>query len=121
LSDMNSEGFLEAIEKESEIEITAVGRKSGRPHTNPIWFVQEQNKIYLLPVSGSKSQWFKNLQARPRIILTSGKNKIEVEARPHTDKNFVETVKKKFEEKYGKGEVKKYYSEFDAAVDVTIP
>jgi len=118
---MNSKGFLEAIEKESEIEITAVGRKSGRPHTNLIWFVREQDKIYLLPVSGSKSQWFKNLQAKPRIILTSGKNKIEVEARPHTDKRFAETVKKKFEDKYGTGEVKRYYSEFDAAVEVTIP
>lgn len=117
---MSSDGFLKTLVKRSEIEITTVGRKSGKSHTYPVWFVQDQNKIYLLPVAGSKSQWFKNIQARARISLISGKNKIEVEAKPHIDEKFVADVRKRFEEKYGKAEIEKYYSEFDASVELTI-
>jgi len=117
---MDSEGFLKGLGKESEIKITVVGRKSGKPHTNPVWFVQEQNRVYLLPVHGSKTQWFKNLQTKPRIVLISGKNKVEAEGRPDTEKKFVAAVRNKFEEKYGKDEIEKWYREFDAAVDLTI-
>jgi hypothetical protein len=78
------------------------------------------NRIFLLPVAGSKSQWFKNVQAKARMSLNSGMNKIEVEAKPHTDEKFVAEVRKRFEEKYGKSEIEKYYREFDAAVELTI-
>ena len=117
---MSSEGFLKALVNRSEIEITTVGRRSGKDHTHPVGFVQDRNKIYLLPVAGSKSQWFKNIQARARMSLIAGKNVIEVDAKPHTDEKFVADVRKRFEDKYGKGEIKKYFKKFDAAVELTI-
>ena len=117
---MSSEDFKKSLERKSEVNITTIGRKSSKPRTNTVWFVQEQNKVYLLPVSGSKSQWFKNIQAKPRIVFASEKNEIQVEAKPSTDKKFVEGVKKKFEAKYDREEIEKYYTGFDAAVEVTI-
>jgi len=35
-----------------EINISVTGRKSGRTISIPIWFVLEDDKLYLLPVQG---------------------------------------------------------------------
>jgi len=38
----------------NEIDSTVTGRKSGQDISRPIWFVYEENKLYLLPVKGRK-------------------------------------------------------------------
>ena len=40
-----------------QIKISVVGRKSGRTISIPVWFVLEGDKLYLLPVQGSDTQW----------------------------------------------------------------
>ena len=47
-----------------EITITVIGRKSGRSISIPIWFVFEDPTLYLLPVQGSDTQWYKNSRTR---------------------------------------------------------
>src|SRR5258708_1918306 len=49
----------------NEITITVTGRKSGRAISIPVWFVLEDGKLYLLPVSGSDTQWYKNVHKTP--------------------------------------------------------
>jgi hypothetical protein len=49
--------FEEALKNTDEIEITVTGRKSGRRISNPVWFVHQAEKLYLLPVKGSDSDW----------------------------------------------------------------
>jgi hypothetical protein len=44
-----------ALQTASEIELTVTGRRSGRDISNPVWFVQEGDKLYLIPVGGSES------------------------------------------------------------------
>jgi hypothetical protein len=44
-----------------EINLSVTGRKSGRTISQPVWFVLDDEKIYLLPVRGSDTQWYKNL------------------------------------------------------------
>ena len=44
-----------------EITISVIGRKSGRKISIPVWFVLEGEKLHLLPVTGSESQWYKNV------------------------------------------------------------
>ncbi len=44
-----------------EINITVTGRKSGRAITIPVWFVLEGENLYLLPVLGADTQWYKNV------------------------------------------------------------
>jgi hypothetical protein len=44
-----------------QIKISVTGRKSGRAISIPVWFVLEGEKLYLLPVQGSDTQWYKNL------------------------------------------------------------
>ena len=99
-----------------EIKITVTGRKSGNPISNPVWFVDEDDKLYLLPVQGSDTQWYKNVLKNPRIWIDARGTEAELKAVPITDAKQVASVVEKFREKYGPKDVKKYYSKFDVAI-----
>lgn len=98
-----------------EINITVTGRKSGRAITNPVWFVVEGEKLYLLPVSGSNTQWYKNVLKNPAIGIDARGAEAKFQAVPITDAKQVSSIVEKFRAKYGASDVKKYYSKFDAA------
>ena len=99
-----------------EINITVTGRKSGRAISNPVWFVLDGDKLYLLPVKGSDTQWYKNVLKNPSLRIDAGGSDAELKAVPITDAKPVASVVEKFRGKYGPGDVKKYYSKFDVAV-----
>jgi hypothetical protein len=47
------EGDLkERLERYRQIKLTVIGRKSRQEISNPVWFVFEGEKLYLLPVRG---------------------------------------------------------------------
>ena len=110
--------FEDALKNTDEIEITVTGQKSGRRISNPVWFVQEGEELYLLPVKGSDSDWYKNILKTPRIRLKAAGKGWSAEVKPVTDKVKVRDIVEKFRDKYGAGQVKKYYLKFDVAVDV---
>ena len=99
-----------------EIKINVIGRKSGRTISIPVWFVVEGEKLYLLPVQGSETQWYKNVLKNPAIRIDARGVGAELRATPVTDVKAVKSVVEKFREKYGAGDVKKYYAKFDVAV-----
>ena len=109
------------LSRSREINITVTGRKSGRSISNPIWFVSEEDKLYLLPVKGSDTQWYKNVLKKPMIRIDARGAQTELEAIPTTDPTQVSSVVEKFRAKYGAGDVKKYYSNFDVAVVAQMP
>jgi deazaflavin-dependent oxidoreductase (nitroreductase family) len=104
------------LSRASEINITVTGRKSGRTISLPIWFVWEDGKLYLLPVKGSDTQWYKNVLKKPSMRIEAGGAAADVRAVPVHDVAQVKSVVEKFRAKYGGGDVKKYYSKFDVAV-----
>src|ERR1700733_3945910 len=104
------------LSRHREIDITVVGRKSGRSISIPVWFVLEDSTLYLLPVQGSDTQWFKNVQAKPSIKIAAGDAHAELKPIVVTDAKQVASVVEKFRARYGAGDVKKYYSKFDVAV-----
>ena len=104
------------LSKSSEITITVTGRKTGRKTSRPVWFVLEDNTLYLLPVEGTDTQWYKNVLKNPSIGIGSKGTETEVKGTALTDTKQVSSVVDKFRAKYGPGDVKKYYSKFDAAV-----
>ena len=99
-----------------EITITVTGRKSGRTISIPVWFVFEDDKLYLLPVQGSDTQWYKNVLKNPLLRIEARGAQAEVQAVPVKDATQVKSVVEKFRDKYGASDVKKYYSKFDVAV-----
>ncbi len=104
-----------------EINITVTGRKSGRTISIPVWFVLEGDKLYLLPVLGSDTQWYKNVLNNPMIRIGARGAEAEVKVVPIADATQVSSVVKKFRAKYGANDVKKYYSKFDVAVLAQMP
>ena len=104
------------LSRHREINITVTGRKSGKAITNPVWFISEDEKLYLLPVSGSDTQWYKNVLKNPSIRIDAGGVDANFKAVPTTGPKQVSSVVEKFRHKYGANDVKKYYSKFDVAV-----
>jgi deazaflavin-dependent oxidoreductase (nitroreductase family) len=111
-----NDALRDQLSRSSEIDITVTGRKSGRAISNPIWFVFDENKLYLLPVQGSDTQWYKNVLKNPSIRIKAHGTQGEFQAVPITDAARVSPVVEKFRDKYGAGDVKKYYSKLDVAV-----
>ena len=108
------------LSRSSEITINVIGRKSGRTISNPIWFVVEGDKLYLLPVQGSDTQWYKNVLKNPTIRIAAHGAEGEFQLTPTGGSKEVESVVEKFRGKYGAKDVKKYYSKFDVAVSTPI-
>jgi len=103
-----------------QIKITVTGRKSGRSISIPVWFVFEDENLYLLPVQGSDTQWYQNILKNPTIRIDARDADGEFHVTPITDPTRVKAVVEKFRDKYGVADVKKYYSKFDVAVLVPI-
>ena len=110
------DALSERLSRSSETTITVTGRKSGRTISIPVWFASDGNKLYLLPVQGSDTQWYKNVLKNPKIRIVARGAGAELKAVPITDSKQVSSVVEKFREKYAAGDVKKYYSKFDVAV-----
>ena len=118
---MDSKEIQKALDSSVELQITVKGRKSGREFSMPVWFVREGKTIFLLPVRGSKNQWYKNVLKSKRIKISSGKVSLELSAKPMSESKKVASVVDKFREKHVAADVKRYYKGFDAAVELTFP
>ena len=102
-----------------EIRLTVKGRKSGRDISRPVWFVHEGNTVYLLPVQGSDTNWYKNLLVESILkISVNGGEEIPARGKPITDRNRVNDIFGKFDSKYGG--VNRYYPKVDVAVEVPL-
>jgi len=115
-----NDALRERLARSREINISVMGRKSGRSITNPVWFVldegSDKDQLYLLPVKGSDTQWYKNVLKNPSIRIEAGGAEAEFHATAIRDAKGVSSVVDKFRDKYGASDVKKYYSKFDVAV-----
>ncbi|MGA2647569.1 MAG: nitroreductase/quinone reductase family protein [Candidatus Sulfotelmatobacter sp.] len=109
-------GLKEHLARYRQIKISVIGRKSGTTFSVPVWFVLEGEMLFLLPVKGSDTQWYKNVLNNPAIRMDARGSEARLQAVPVTDAKAVKSVVEKFREKYGATDVKKYYSKFDVAV-----
>jgi deazaflavin-dependent oxidoreductase (nitroreductase family) len=110
----------DCLSRDREINITVTGRKSGRRISNPVWFVSEGDNLYLLPVEGSDTQWYRNVLRNPSMRIDARGADAEFQAVSITDAKQVPAVVEKFRAKYGASDVKKYYSKLDVAVLVSL-
>lgn len=110
----------ERLSRYRQIKLSVIGRKSGNTISMPVWFVLEDEKLYLLPVQGSETQWYKNVLKNPSIRIDARGSEAALTARQITASGAVKSVIEKFRKKYGAGDVKKYYSKFDVTVVVDV-
>jgi len=111
--------FRTALKGTNEIEITVTGRTSGRSFSYPVWFALEGEKLYLLPVKGSDTDWYKNLRKTPTIRLAVRGKTFTTSICLLTDEAQIGKVLEKFRVKYGRN-VQSYYPKLDVAVEVPL-
>jgi deazaflavin-dependent oxidoreductase (nitroreductase family) len=61
--------------------LTVPGRKSGRPHTNPVVYLKSGESWVVTGSAGgmaSEPQWFRNLRASDRAAIEVGASRLEV-------------------------------------------
>jgi deazaflavin-dependent oxidoreductase (nitroreductase family) len=113
--------FTEALRGSNEVDLAVTGRVSGRQISNPVWFVQEGDTVYLLPVRGSETSWYKNVREIPTVRLRANGASVTAAAEPLTDHARLGDVIEKFRTRYGADQIQAYYSKLDVAVKVTLP
>jgi deazaflavin-dependent oxidoreductase (nitroreductase family) len=116
-----NDALKDRLSRYREINISVTGRKSGRTISIPVWFVLEDDQLYLLPVQGSDTQWYKNVLKNSSIRIDARGAEAEVKVVLVTDAAQVSSVVEKFRAKYGTNDVKKYYAKFDVAVLAKMP
>jgi deazaflavin-dependent oxidoreductase (nitroreductase family) len=72
---------FDALQHEKVLQLTTVGRKTGKPRTVEIWFIGYRGRIYVLAEHGLKAHWVRNIQANPDVIMQIGQSRFE--ARGH--------------------------------------
>lgn len=112
--------FENALNNTNEIGLTTTGRNSGRESSRPVWFVRPGESLYLLPVTGSDSQWYKNVLKTPAIRLAAGDTEYRARAIPVTGPAKVAEVVERFRAKYGARDVEAYYPKHDVALEVPV-
>ncbi len=91
---------LEKAASQSTVEITTTGRKSGKPHTKPIWFVYDQGHLYLQSGKEGKSDWYLNLKKNPQLSLKIGALTFSGKAKFIADVKETERIHGLFSSKY---------------------
>jgi deazaflavin-dependent oxidoreductase (nitroreductase family) len=115
-----NDNLKDRLARYRQIKLSVIGRKSGQTISIPVWFVLEGEKLYLLPVQGSDTHWYKNVLKHPSIRIEARGVEGEFRATRVSGAKAVKSVVEKFREKYGAKDVKKYYSKFDVAVRVEL-
>ena len=72
-----SDAQLDELARSTTIDITMLGRTSGRPHRIEIWWFRVQGRFVITATPGRRD-WLDNLRADPR--LTIHVNGMDVEA-----------------------------------------
>src|SRR3954451_20626221 len=104
---MSKSEFKDALDRTSEIELTVRGRKSGQDISRPVWFVHEDNTLYLLPVQGSDTNWYGNVLEDPTMKISVDGQELSGKAKIITDANKAKEIVDKFKLKYGNSDIKK--------------
>jgi deazaflavin-dependent oxidoreductase (nitroreductase family) len=117
---VEDEQLRNALSNTDEIELTITGRRSGREYTRPVWFVEEGESLYVVPITGTDSDWYRNIVQKPAVRVAAGDAELSATAIPIADSDRVDEVVDRFREKYGADRVKAYYPKLDAAVEVPL-
>jgi hypothetical protein len=116
----SNDDFRRALDSAQELEISFLGGKTGKRFSIPVWFVISGDKLQLLPVRGTKSNWYKGILKNPMMDLEVSGKKISAESHPIQDTKTIEEIMDRFRSKYGAGDVKRYYPGQNAAVELQI-
>ena len=109
------------LKNRRQISISVIGRRSGRTITKPVWFVLSGDALWLLPVYGARTQWYRNLLVDATITIKAGSERRTLRARALTGTVAVRKVIRQFGAKYTPELIARLYSgPLDVAVKVRL-
>jgi deazaflavin-dependent oxidoreductase (nitroreductase family) len=117
---MADQELIPALDSSQEIQLVVTGRKSGQEISLPVWFVRDGDQVHLVPVTGTDSNWYKNVLKEPVIRVIAGSAQLSARATPVTDPARVSEILDMFRAKYGARDVAAYYPKPNVAVDVPL-
>src|SRR5947208_17080420 len=82
----------ERLERYRQIKLTVIGRKSRQEISNPVWFVFEGEKLYLLPVHGSDTQWYSNILENQSMNVDARCERTEHHACPDVETEQAQSI-----------------------------
>jgi hypothetical protein len=110
---------LEDLSRQEEVQITFVRSRDGKKRTIPVWFTVNKGKMELLPMYGVKTKWFIGVERSGNVELRVKDWKKSSKPMIVRDSIVVDRIKGRFSDKYGVGEVKKYYPTSEVALEIT--
>ncbi|MCZ7533875.1 MAG: nitroreductase family deazaflavin-dependent oxidoreductase [Acidimicrobiia bacterium] len=60
------------LDRAAVINLTTLGRVTGRPHRIEIWFAHHEATIYMLSGGGDRSDWVRNIIANQAVTVSVG-------------------------------------------------
>ena len=115
-----SVNIFDVMKQRQEIQLVVKGRKTGRETSRPVWFVLQRDELFLLPVTGAKTQWFRNILQNPQVKITVGGKTVSGRLDLIREKNRVGEVVNLFRSKYGERDIKKYYTRLEVAAALKV-
>jgi len=70
---------LQKVADRSTLQVTHIGRKSGRAYQVTTWFIVQDEKI-LIPTSNVDRNWVRNVRKTPHVRLSIGAERFSGEA-----------------------------------------
>ena len=91
-----------ALRAPSTLELTTIGRTSGKPHTATIWFVLEDAPVRIYVQSGKdgETDWFRNLCKTAAVTVKIGERQLRGRAAAIDDPSETARVHDLFKQKY---------------------
>lgn len=98
---MRSKSFerLGRVGERQTLRLTHYGRKTGRPYEVTIWYLVDDDRLYLVSANAARN-WVRNVKARPAVSLQVGDQVFHGEVRLITDAQEREKVNRLVERKY---------------------
>ena len=91
---------LRQVGDRQTLRLTHYGRKTGRPYEVTIWYLVDDDRLYLVSANRAAPNWVRNVKARPAISLRVGDEVFNGNVRLITDTQEREKVNGLVERKY---------------------
>ncbi len=92
---------------ETFLYLTTIGRKTDRPREIEIWFVERDDRLYVLAEHGYKANWVQNVLAGPEVKIRLASRQYSAVGRvldPNEDGELYDEVRRLARHKYGWGD-----------------
>lgn len=79
-----------------------------------------EKELLLLPVTGTDTQWYKNIKRNPHVTVSADHETLNGKLRIINQKTLVDEVIALFVKKYGASDIRKYYPKPNVAASLPL-